>query len=252
LTEKYIIYISNMEGQVMDLWQDTDFESLIKAESEDLAFASIARLARKLGFEYCAYGIRVLAPLTKPKIHLVNNYSDEWRRRYSDNNYLAIDPTVVHGMRSVMPLIWSDQVFAACPEFWEDAREHGLRVGWAQSCYNPRGSVGMISFARSDDDLSPLELKHCAAQMCLLAHAAHEALGVAVLSRLVPESAADLSGRELEVLRWTADGKTSSEIGEIMNIAERTVNFHVNNAVAKLKAGNKTSAAIKAAMFGFL
>jgi len=54
------------------------------------------------------------------------------------------------------------------------------------------------------------------------------------------------------VLRWTADGKTSSEISCILNIAERTVNFHINNVVAKLNAANKTSAAIKAAMLGLL
>jgi LuxR family transcriptional regulator len=37
-----------------------------------------------------------------------------------------------------------------------------------------------------------------------------------------------------------------------MAIAERTVNFHVNNAVTKLGASNKTAATIKAAMFGLL
>ena len=56
-----------------------------------------------------------------------------------------------------------------------------------------------------------------------------------------------LTEREIDVLRWTADGKTSAEIAEIMCISERTVNFHVNNVVAKLGACNKTSAAVRAA-----
>jgi len=41
-------------------------------------------------------------------------------------------------------------------------------------------------------------------------------------------------------------------VGEIMNISERTVNFHVNNALEKLGAANKTAGVIKAAMLRLL
>jgi LuxR family quorum-sensing system transcriptional regulator SolR len=39
---------------------------------------------------------------------------------------------------------------------------------------------------------------------------------------------------------------------EHLDIAGRTVNFHINNALTKLNAANKTAAAVKAAMLGFL
>ena len=61
-----------------------------------------------------------------------------------------------------------------------------------------------------------------------------------------------LTAREVEVLRWTADGKTSHEVGQIMAISERTVNFHINNSLLKLGANNKTSGVIKAAMLRLL
>ena len=61
-----------------------------------------------------------------------------------------------------------------------------------------------------------------------------------------------LTLREREVLAWTADGKTAYEIGMIFGIAERTVKFHLQNAVVKLDAMNKTHAATKAAMLGLL
>ncbi|MDO9046340.1 MAG: LuxR C-terminal-related transcriptional regulator [Methylobacter sp.] len=66
------------------------------------------------------------------------------------------------------------------------------------------------------------------------------------------EADAKLSNREIAVLRWTADGKTSGEISRILNISERTVNFHINDVVTKLNAVNKTSATVKAAMIGLL
>lgn len=81
---------------------------------------------------------------------------------------------------------------------------------------------------------------------------AHEGLPRLLVPKLMPEAAAKLTVREIEVLRWTADGKTSSEVGEIMHISERTVNFHVTNTLLKLGAANKTGAAIKAAILGLL
>ena len=57
--------------------------------------------------------------------------------------------------------------------------------------------------------------------------------------KLLPEGEIRLTNRELAVLRWTGDGKTSSEISEIMGISDSTVNFHIRNAVAKLGTANK-------------
>lgn len=61
-----------------------------------------------------------------------------------------------------------------------------------------------------------------------------------------------LSTRELEVMRWAAEGKTSYEIGIILGLTERTVNFHVAKAIFKLNASNKTHAAVKAAVLGLI
>lgn len=51
-----------------------------------------------------------------------------------------------------------------------------------------------------------------------------------------------LTHRELEVLKWLKEGKGNYEISRILNISERTVNFHANNIREKLNAGNRTHA----------
>lgn len=90
-------------------------------------------------------------------------------------------------MRSLLPILWSDDVFASARELWENAQSFGLRVGWTQSSHDANGAAGMLTLAHSDDALS----------------------------------------------RRAAEGKTSSEVSEILGISERTVNFHINNTVAK-------------------
>ena len=53
----------------------------------------------------------------------------------------------------------------------------------------------------------------------------------------------DLTTRELECLRLVAEGRTSKEIARILNIASRTVDFHVQNATDKLGASSRSQAA---------
>jgi DNA-binding CsgD family transcriptional regulator len=55
-------------------------------------------------------------------------------------------------------------------------------------------------------------------------------------------SAHTLTPREREVLAWVAQGKSAWEIGEILDIAKRTVDEHVQTAVRKLGAANRTQA----------
>jgi DNA-binding response OmpR family regulator len=56
-----------------------------------------------------------------------------------------------------------------------------------------------------------------------------------------------LNEREVEVLTWAARGKTSKEIGKILDLTKRTIDFHIDNAREKLGAATRTEAVIKAA-----
>jgi len=51
-----------------------------------------------------------------------------------------------------------------------------------------------------------------------------------------------LTKREVEVLNWLKEGKTSWEISRILKISQRSVNFHIDNAKTKLNSTNRTQA----------
>ena len=63
---------------------------------------------------------------------------------------------------------------------------------------------------------------------------------------------ASLSAREKEVLDWLKEGKTSWEISTILNISERTVNFHVTNILQKLQVVNRAQAVAVAIRSGLV
>ena len=51
-----------------------------------------------------------------------------------------------------------------------------------------------------------------------------------------------LTGRELEVLRWLADGLTDREIGEALFISPRTVARHLHSIYQKLDVSSRSAA----------
>ncbi len=236
----------------MKTWQEDHLNALLHIQSENELFEQITKIAKDMGFEYCAYGIQMAIPISRPTVALFNNYSMEWQECYNERGYLAVDPTVQHGLKNTLPIVWSHQVFESSPELWEDARAHGLHFGWAQSSRDTSGAVGMLTLARSVEQLSQSELYANKARMAWLTQFAHAGMARLLVPKHVPETLILMTAREKEVLRWTAEGKTAYEIGQILAVSERTVNFHINNVVAKLDASNKTQAAVKAAALGML
>ena len=65
-------------------------------------------------------------------------------------------------------------------------------------------------------------------------------------------SAAKLTKREVEILKWAKEGKTSFETSVILSISERTVNFHVGNILKKLNAINRVQAVAAALERGII
>lgn len=61
-----------------------------------------------------------------------------------------------------------------------------------------------------------------------------------------------LSEREIEILKWSAQGKTSGEISIILSISEKTVKTHIDHAGKKLNTTNKTHAVATALARGLI
>jgi LuxR family transcriptional regulator, quorum-sensing system regulator SolR len=227
-------------------------DAIMHLDDADQAFALIAKAVKELGFDYCSYGIKLAMPVSRPAVAIFDTYPAGWMDHYRHSGYLAVDPTVGHASRSNLPLVWSDTVFSPAHAFWEDAKSCGLRVGWAQPSRDPSGAFGLLSLCRNSEPLKQKELDARAGRVFWLSQIAHEAIGRIVKPKLVPETTVHLTPRERDVLRWLAEGKTSYEIGLILNIAERTAVFHTNNAVSKLKATNRMQAVVKASLLGLL
>ena len=177
---------------------------------------------------------------------LTGKWPKGWLDIYIQENYIEADPVVRWSRRGPEPFDWSQARYdrTAEPRAHEVmARAVGFRM--ANGYYIPMpGAAGAhagISMAGVDPDLS----SRARLAIRLMGTCAYER----IRDLVAPADAGHpkpLTERESEVLTWTALGKTSSEVAEILNLSKRTVDEYAVRAARKLGAQNKTHAVVKA------
>jgi len=234
-------------------WQFDLLRVLMGAADSTAIFDAVASVGRKIDFDYLSYTLILPVPLTRPKIVSVNNYPVVWQEHYQRMNYAAIDPTIHRLPMSEQSVIWSDVVFAGTPKIWMEAGEAGIRYGWVCTIGGLGGARGTFALTRRENEITPDELHGKRHEMTWLAHTTHMILSKALMKRdagMGPHPA--LTSREIDILKWTADGKTAREIAQLLAISTNTINFHIKNIFSKLDVTNKTQAVITAAFLGLL
>lgn len=211
---------------------------------------------RRLGFDTFLYGVqmeRASGPLSQ---FLLRGCLEEWRTNYEARGYDRVDPLVTYSAMHHVPRKWNDV-------YYEDARatamyKAGLAFGITSGIVFPmhgenvkNSYVNLISsepaIGHKFDQIATLG----SAQ--LLALYLHEAFQK--LESLVAVTEFDnkpLSRREIECLKWSAEGKTSWEIARILVLSERTIVFHLSNAAQKLGAINRRHAVARAIALGLI
>ncbi len=75
---------------------------------------------------------------------------------------------------------------------------------------------------------------------------------IQVKMNLLSQSLNTLTCRELEVLQLARQGKSNIQIGETLNITERTVRKHFENIFQKMGVSNRTEAVMVVVQFGWI
>lgn len=184
----------------------------------------------------------------KVETNFPNQYIDEYRIQKQQR----CDPIVVDSLASNVLLWWYKET-ATSPD---PAAQQALTKRFAQGCcvgvsLPVRGKAGQFSiFSLWSDNRDGFTQAVTDRFHMLHAYAlyVHEAL----YRNGRNGDGHSLSDMELELLRWTALGKTAWEISVLVSLPERTVHYHLAEASRKLSAPNKTAAVCNALKAGLL
>jgi ATP/maltotriose-dependent transcriptional regulator MalT len=115
-------------------------------------------------------------------------------------------------------------------------------LGTPYEAARTRVSVGLACRALGDEDTALLELESARDTFSRLGARPDLARLDRLLGRASPAGAYGLTGRELEVLRLVAAGRSNREIAAALVISEHTVARHMQNTFAKLGVSSRAAA----------
>ena len=184
---------------------------------------------------------RVIAPLI-----LDSALPASFVRDYDRAQMLTASPIATQLRRSHLPVSWSTPELAKAAQK-QPVRDmlalmdkHKLVTGAIFSFYLTDGNRYGLRFDGQRAVLTQSEMN----ELTLLSLHALDVFGQIHINR--DQGYSPLSARELEVVSWTAQGKTSVEIGQILSLSDHTVNAYLTNAIRKLDCVNRTQLVAKA------
>lgn len=215
----------------------------------------LLRFTRWLGFEFVAASVVMDRPSGDAEFHTIDNTPEAYRASFDDRAHWRRDPVAQHCRRNCTPIVWNQGTYVTkgLGDLWEEQAAHGYRTG---ICFAQHLLCKQHFVIGVDRDQSlprnHLDRQRMVADLCLFAAYAQQAALHLFTSSQIAELPAQLSPRELEVLRWTMAGKTAWEVGVILGISEQTVVRHVGHAAKKLGCVNKVQAVARAILMGLI
>lgn len=173
-----------------------------------------------------------------------------WTDRYATEDYVRVDPLVHEVFRTSHSYRWSDILARPTIDpigraIHNERREFGLHDGLNIPIYESKGYAGLVSLA-GEGDLSPA----VDATLTVAAVFLHNRLVTLGREKLLPDDL--LTTREIECLTWAAEGKSDWEIGQILKISSKTVNYHIENTKRKFGVPTRVQAIVYAFRYGKL
>jgi DNA-binding CsgD family transcriptional regulator len=212
--------------------------------------------AHALDFGRVSAALVVDSPGRDATFVMLGNTPEEYLSAAHDVEQSKRDPVLKRMKSQGIPFTYDQRTYIDddAADLWEEQAVHGYRSGISMALHLPGGRHFLLGVDRdgelpSDDgvltrlmaDLQLLAMHAQDAAVRLLLDEAQRRLGLPQLTQ-----------REQEVLRWTADGKSSWEVGKILGMSEHTVNFHLRNLMAKLDVTSKHLAVLRALSLGLL
>jgi LuxR family quorum sensing-dependent transcriptional regulator len=175
-----------------------------------------------------------------------------WQEQYAEARHCEVDPVFLHAKRREGPSTWSACRDRAVHEgasrralrVFEEAEDYDLFDGFIMPTLGSAPLIDGVTFGGRNPDLSTPGLLG----LQLVGTYAYE--GFRRLAEGFKRVSPRLTRRELEVLRWSAEGKTAWEIGEILTIGVRTVRTHQTSIKVKYRVSTIVQAAIRATLDG--
>lgn len=215
----------------------------------------LVHFADQMGFPLVS-GALVLDRPAEPSLFIpIGNTSDEYAESFSSPELSRKCPVLARMKTLGHPFTYDQSLYVhdGVGYLWEHQAAFGYKTGIAMALHMPGGRHFLLGVDRDEplpaDDVAVIRMM---ADLQLLGAFAQEVAIRVLMPERVDTQAPTLSAREIEILKWTSVGKSTSVIADILSISVGTVKYHLRNAEAKLGVSGKQAAVVKALNLGLL
>ena len=206
----------------------------------------------KLDFGYSIFGGAIAFNCMDelPTLHYMCDGNTEWVKYYR-KNLIAVDPIVPQISSQVTPIIWKMSKYMptlvkASPLMARAVNDFNIDGFVAIPLHGKDTAVSAIRFAYTkDSNLENQDIEYSLPILAMISTYMYEAL-VRILQKGEEQKTVRLSKREIEILSWVANGKSSWAISQILKISENTVLTHLKRIHIKLGVNTRQHAVAKA------
>ncbi|WP_404833643.1 helix-turn-helix transcriptional regulator [Agrobacterium tumefaciens] len=205
----------------------------------------IGNLREAVGLANMAFHV-VNAPRTVEMDPLVLvTYERQWVRQYMDQDYVRIDPIVVQGASSFLPLDWDDvdRSSTRMRELFTEAESYGVgRRGLTLPVRGPGGEKSLLTITTYESEREWAKRRlSLLRDMHVVAHFIHDRC-LSVSGLRTNSARPRLSRRELQCMRALALGLAPKQIAFELKISISAVRLYIRSAKSKLGAANTNQA----------
>lgn len=215
-------------------------KSLLCTKEEELR-ELILDLKDLISYDYAICGFAKIDNNGRVKSYKIINisYPVEWFDLYLTRKYYQIDPIVKENFTKFQLQCRTAFYETNCPQknFLSMVEDFGTKKGYTFGMRYRTKNEGSI-FSITGKFVERKEYTKIILEN-IVPHFHQALIRILNLHKNVPLY---LSSREKEVLNWIQKGKSSWDISIILNISERTVNFHIRNILQKLDVVNRPQA----------
>jgi hypothetical protein len=154
------------------------------------------------------------------------SYREDWLKLYFQKGFIDSDVIINENFKTYAPQYWRETYAKSppLPEFRSLAEDFGLKNGYSHGSM-PFGKWTHASlFSFSSPEMKKKDDRIMAILATVVPHM-HQALSSYLHSAELSKFSCKISPRELEIIRWMKEGKSSWDMANILKISERTVNF---------------------------
>ncbi|ARG96589.1 helix-turn-helix transcriptional regulator [Legionella micdadei] len=237
------------------MWDLKQFENeLAQANLINQCDHALERYLNKKGITTFSFTYYAYHPnsANKLKYDMSSANFKDWHKHYLAEHYHGIDSTLSFVYNSHLPIYWdikqqlTQAISATERKMRLDSIAFGTKAGLSIPIHGPQNNFAILLLVQMQNEQSILQQQGLQYELFVAAHLYYHYIQIHLLNETQEKQSFRLTQREIQCLLLIAKHYSVKQMAQLLELSERTINFHIQKINKKLGTKNKYQSLAKA------